>query len=182
MAKSAMKAKVLGAKDLVHDVGDDAAYLAIVDLGSYAKDLPDWDYFSLTKKIAADMSAGRIVAWGCPEGPLTVRLTTKTAGPKRANAKYVSTLVTKGQLCLVGYTSLTMCAQFEDQRFPQSGDLLFSIAPGTYTVTVYRLFAHEAGEQFPAEPLPASDHYEVTFAPGGTAIAHATVPWAPPID
>ncbi len=182
MARRATRFKALGAKDLVEDVGDDPAYLAIVDLDSYPKDLPDWDYYSLTKKIAHEMSAGRIVAWGCPDGPLTVRLTMKTAGPKRSNAKHVATLVTEGRLCLVGYTSLTMCAQFKDQHFPQPGDLAFKMPPGTYTVTVYRLFAHEAGEQFPAEPLPASDHYEVTFSPGGEPIEHDTVPWAPPID
>jgi hypothetical protein len=70
-------AKRLAAKDIVHEVGDDPAYLAVVDLATYAKDLPDWDYCSLTAKIAKDMSAGKVVAWGCPDGPVRVRLTTR---------------------------------------------------------------------------------------------------------
>ena len=181
MAKRAPRAKALGAKDLRHDVGDDPAYIAIVDLDTYAKDLPDWDYYSLTAKIAKDMSAGRIVAWGCPDGPLRVRLTTKKVSPKNANAKHTATLITKGRLCLVGYTSLTMCAQFADQHFPQPGDLLFVVPPGTYAVTVHRLFSHTAGEQFPDEELPDGDHYVVAFARGGKPIKHKSVPWAPPL-
>jgi hypothetical protein len=57
-------------RDLTPEVGDDAAYLATIDLSSSSKDLPEWDFRSLTKMLAADMSAGRVLAWGCPEGPV----------------------------------------------------------------------------------------------------------------
>jgi hypothetical protein len=81
--------------------------------------------------------------------------------------------VTNGKLCLVGYTSLTMCAQFEHQTFPQPGDLVFTLPAGTYTVTVHRMFAHQAGEQFPDEELDADDdHYIVVFAKGGKPIEY----------
>jgi hypothetical protein len=187
MAKQ-VRPKSLGARDLIHEVGDDAAYLAIVDVERYAKDLPDWNYDSLTKKIIKDMSDGRIVAWGCPDGPVRVRLTTRARSSTmtaKTNAKHMATLVTRGKLCLVGYTSLTMCAQFGDQAFPQHGDLLFSLTPGTYAVTVHRLFAHRAGEQFPEEDdLPAGDHYVVSLVPARAAkrMKHRTVPWAPSLD
>ncbi|MBL8938867.1 MAG: hypothetical protein JNM69_30175 [Archangium sp.] len=171
-------------KDLTHEVGDDAAYLAIIDLGSYAKDLPDWDYPQLTKKLAADMSAGRVVAWGCCEGPMQVRLS--RAAPSKAlvkerHAALTSTLVVTGPLCLAGYTSITMCAQFEDQRFPQPADLLFSLPPGRYSVTVSRRFVHEEGEQFPEGELPEGDAYVVTFEPTDAPFVKVSrVAWAPP--
>jgi hypothetical protein len=153
-------------KDVTHEVGDDAAFLAIIDVSSYSKDLPEWDYASLTKKLAADMSAGRVIAWGCPDGPVAVRLSRgapSTALVKERHAFLKSTLVVTGPLCLVGYTSITMCAQFGDERFPQSGDLLFTLPVGRYTVTVSRRFAHEEGEQFPEGELPdgeLADHHD----------------------
>src|SRR5262249_36245283 len=146
-----------------------------------------WDYPSLTTKIANDMSAGRIVAWGCPEGPLRVRLTTNplsAAVAKAAHAHCVATLVTTGSLCLVGYTSLTMCAQFADQMFPQPGDLVFTVAPGTYLVTIYRMFPQGEGhvlfeDQAGEVELPDGDHFIVVFAAAENTetIKHMTVPW-----
>lgn len=170
-------------KDLTHEVGDDAAYLAIIDLGSYEKDLPDWDYRKLTKKLAADVSAGRVFAWGCCEGPVQVRLSRSAPSKtlvKERHAFLTSTLVVTGPLCLVGYTSITMCAQFEDQQFPQRGDLLFSLPPGRYAVTVSRLFAHEDGEQFPEGELPEGDAYVVSFEPTDAPFVKVShVAWAP---
>jgi hypothetical protein len=170
-------------QDLTHEVGDDAAYLAIIDLGSYAKDLPDWDYTTLTKKLAADMSAGRVFAWGCCDGPVQVRLSRSAPSKalvKERHAFLTSTLVVTGPLCLVGYTSLTMCAQFEDEEFPYDGDLLFSLPPGRYSVTVSRRFAHEEGEQLPEGELPEGDAYVVNFEPTGAPFVKVTrVPWAP---
>ncbi|MDP3504921.1 MAG: hypothetical protein Q8S33_31580 [Myxococcales bacterium] len=170
-------------KEVTHEVGDDAAYLAIIDLNSYSKDLPEWDYGSLTKKLAADMSAGRVLAWGCPDGPVAVRLSRAAPSAslvKERHAFLKSTLVVTGPLCLAGYTSITMCAQFDDERFPQTGDLLFSVPAGRYAVTVSRRFAHEEGEQFPEGELPEGDAYVVNFEPTNAAfVTVSRVPWAP---
>lgn len=170
-------------KELTHEVGDDAAYLAIIDLGSYSKDLPDWDYATLTKKLATDMSAGRVLAWGCPDGPVQVRLLRSAPSAKLVKERHAfltSTLVVTGRLCLVGYSSITMCAQFEKEQFPQHGDLLFSLPPGRYTVTVSRRFAIEDGEQFPEDELPEGDAYVVNFEPTDAPFVKVKrVAWAP---
>src|SRR5262245_2305918 len=131
--KARGKPKPLGPRDVAGVVSDDAAYMALIDIGSYEKDLPDWDYGSLTRKIARARNAGQLVAWGCPEQSVRVRLTTRpltAAAAARVCASITARLVVTGPLCLAGYTSLTMCAQFEDYAFPQSGDLVVSIAPG----------------------------------------------------
>lgn len=156
--------------NLVHSLFNDPAYLAIVDVARYEKDFPDWDYDSLSQKLVGAMNRGEVVAWGTPESDLRIRLTTEPCTAK-ADAITRGRLATDGVLCLASYTSLTMCAQFEDERFPQRGDLLFEIPKGAYDVTVHRLFAHEDGAQFAHDDagqlaeLPKGDHYVVVFTP-----------------
>lgn len=160
--------------DLSHRLGNDPAYLAIVDVNRYAKDLPDWNFDTLTVKLVAAMNDGAAFAWGTPEALLTVRVTTDPLDADtraRCTASASGRLITSGSLCLASYTSLTMCAQFKTREFPQRGDLAFELRPGSYDVTVHRLFAHADGAQF-ADDLPETgDHYVVVFAPADPAVA-----------
>jgi len=175
---------LLTSTELRHELGNDPAYLAIIDLERYAKNLPDWDYGTLTAKLVADMNEARVIAWGTPEANLRIRLTTQPLDAATAAAVNATTrgrLKTTGRLCLANYTSLTMCAQFEKYSFPHDEDLAFALAPGTYDVEVHRLFAHADGAQDPDEKLPAGDHYVVVFTPASADAepVHATsIAWA----
>jgi hypothetical protein len=159
--------------------------MALVDVRSYAKDLPRWNYDSLTTKIVGEMNAGHIVAWGCPGMTVQVRITRRPLAA-RARARVVASmrarLVTAGELCLAGYTSITMCAQFSDHKFPQPADDVVRVDGGTYDVDVHRLFAHTPGAQGADEQLPTGDHYVVVLTPAAMDVPvtpHAWVPWAP---
>jgi hypothetical protein len=152
--------------DVTVELYDDPAYFALLDVASYAKDLPDWHYSTLTRMIAAQMSQGRIVAWGCPEITLCVRFTASPLTSEvesRVVASVRGALVTDGILCFAGYTSLTMCAQFADCTFPQVQDTLLRVPKGTYGVVVHRLFEHKAGEQLPEDDLLEGDDYVVVL-------------------
>jgi len=168
--------------DLSHRLGNDPAYLAIIDIARYPKDLPDWNFTTLTAKLVGAMNDGAAIAWGTPQDSLTVRLTMTpldASTKRRVDATTVGRLVTAGSLCLANYTSLTMCAQFEDCAFPQREDFAFELRPGSYDVEIHRLFAHADGEQF-AE-LPPGDHYVVVVTPAETmrAAPSATkIAWA----
>jgi hypothetical protein len=178
------KSSSLADGDVTIELRDDPAYFALLDLGTYAKDLPDWDYASLTRRVAGQMRQARIVAWGCPEVLLRVRFTLSPLTPDvdaRVVASMSGALVTDGALCFAGYTSLTMCAQFPDQAFPQPADTLLRVPKGRYKVVVHRLFEHEAGKQFPAGELPEGDHYVVELRrdPKAKAPERSHVVWAP---
>lgn len=178
-----MNLPALATDDLCHELGNDPAYLAIVDIDRYAKDFPDWDYASLTAKLVADMNAGVVVAWGTPEDNLRVRLTRRpidAATAVRVDASTCGRLSTGGRLCLANYTSLTMCAQFAKYGFPHDEDFAFTIPAGTYDVEIHRLFAHADGAQSPAGELPEGDHYVVVFTPADdSAPPHALrIAWA----
>jgi len=170
--------------DLSHRIGNDPAYLAIVDVDRYAKDLPDWTFDTLTAKLVAAANEGAAFAWGTPEALLTVRVTTDPIDAEaraRCTASTSGRLITSGSLCLASYTSLTMCAQFSRRTFPQPGDLAFQLRPGSYDVTVHRLFTHADGAQF-ADDLPTpGDHYVVVLAPADPAVEPpraSAIPWA----
>jgi hypothetical protein len=150
--------------DITVEFCDDPGYFALLDVATYAKDLPDWDYSSLTRMIASQMQQRRIVAWGCPEMLLRVRFTLSPLSAEadsRVVASMSGALTTDGLVCFAGYTSLTMCAQFPDYTFPQPEDTLFRLPKATYKVAVHRFFEHKAGQQFAEGELPEGDHYVV---------------------
>jgi len=170
--------------DLSHRLGNDPAYLAIVDVNRYAKDLPDWNFDTLTAKLVAAMNDGAVFAWGTPEALLTIRVTTDPLDADtraRCTASTSGRLITSGSLCLASYTSLTMCAQFTTNEFPQPGDLAFELPPGSYDVTVHRLIAHADGAQFSDDLPQPGDHYVVVLAPADPAVEvprASAIPWA----
>jgi hypothetical protein len=142
------------------------AYIALLDLRSYEKDLPDWDYNSITRKILHQMEQERIFAWGCPEDGFQIRLTRRS--PQRGNFRPKETargiITTSGALCLTSYSHLTYCAQFGHAKLPQLdasqfSDVAFSVEPGRYEITVYVMFAWDHYEQF--AKLNKGDNYTV---------------------
>lgn len=157
----------LKAKGLTFALTSEPAYLALIDVDRYEKDLPDWDYRSLTKKIVADMNAARVVAWGCPAAALTIHV--KTKAPASSEAVFSARLSTTGTLCLATYDSISMCAQEESESLPQKNDHLFRVAPGDYRVDVHRLFAHSDG-------APFADDDELSFV---IAMSPAVKTWKP---
>lgn len=171
----------LGRDDLVIALFDDPGFMGLFDVGSYAKDLPDWDLGTLAARVCDEMAAGHAVAWGHPEAKLTVRVTTRPIDVPDASARFDATLVSTGQVCLSGYTSITMAAQFAKHTLPQPDDTAATLAPGRYAVTVWRRFAHTPGRQDPDGALPAGDHVIVrlTRDDGATAARPAQVPWTP---
>jgi len=159
--------------DVVHSIGNDPAFLTVLDVELYSTDLPDWDYGTLTAKVVTAMTDGAAVAWGTPEGDLSIRLTMRPLDEttkQRVDARTAGRIVTSGALCLASYTSVTMCAQFDDEGFPQAGDLVFEVPAGSYDVHVHRMFRHEDGQQF-GDDEPEGHHYVVVFTPSAATSA-----------
>lgn len=183
MARKSSKVPELGSKGLVFEVDGEMPYLAILDVASYTNDLPDWEFDTITKKITAEMNAGHIVAWGCPEVGLSIRITDQPLRkPELAkqDASISALLSTEGLLCLAGYSSLTMCAQFSDEKFPQIIDHAFRVKPGTYRVDVHRLFAHRSGDDSPKEELEDGEYvYVVALSPATKAFEPTRQRWVP---
>ena len=160
----------------------DPAYMAIVDVATYDKDMADWDYSRLTAKIACQMEQERIFAWGCPEYPLQVHITTHTpnASDFHPTESVVGFLTTSGGLCFTSYDNLTMCAQFEEYHFPSHDDHPFTVELGRYQITVHRMFHWKHGAQFP-DTVNDGDHYIIVLCPAPSSASPVhfdSVPWA----
>ena len=167
---------------VIHHVAE--AYMALLDLRAYDKDLPDWNYTSITRKILREARKERIFAWGCPEHGFQIRITRQT--PKPRNFRSVETakgvVTTSGALCLTSYSHLTYCAQISEAHLPQLdasafSDVAFSIEPGRYEVRVYRMFPWDHHEQF--AKLNKGDNYVVHLREIHATKPHVTVEWVP---
>jgi len=44
--------------DVVHSIGNDPAFLTVLDVELYSKNLPDWDYGTLTAKVVTALTDG----------------------------------------------------------------------------------------------------------------------------
>jgi hypothetical protein len=160
----------------------DPAYMAVLDIATYDKDMADWDYERLTTKIASQMEQERIFAWGCPEGDLQIRITANLpSGSSFHPIESVSGfLATSGQLCFTSYDNLTMCAQFEKYHFPEHKDHPFTVDPGRYQITVYRMFHWQHGEDS-YESIEEGDHFIIVLRPAPSSapsLRFDSVPWA----
>ena len=158
-------------------VSNDPAYMAVLDVTTYDKDLPEWNYRTLTERITGEMNAGHIVAWGCPENSSRVRVVRRpltSDEQKLVHASVSGLLSTSGVLCIASYTDLTMCAQFAHETFPQNPEDELCVPAGTYRADVHQLFPHQPGEQFAEIPDDRELHYLVvlTALPAGD--------WKPP--
>jgi len=167
---------------MVFNHATDPAYMAVLDIATYDKDMADWDYHRLTAKIASQMEQERIFAWGCPECDLQIRITANP--PSGSNFHPVESvsgfLATSGQLCFTSYDNLTMCAQFKEYHFPDHEDRPFTIEPGRYQITVHRMFHWQHGEQSP-ESIEEGDHFIIALRPAPSSapsLRFDSVPWA----
>lgn len=158
--------------------------MAILDPWSYDKDLPDWGYMSLTRKILRQSGQERIFAWGCPEHGFQIRITRRA--PKRGNFRPIETakgvVTTSGALCLTSYKHLTHCAQIPEAELPQLdastfSDVAFSVEPGRYEIAVYMMFAWDHEEQF--AKLNRGDNYVVHLREIRGTERRAMAGWVP---
>ena len=170
----------LGKSDMVFSHSPNPAYMAVLDIPTYDAFLPDWDWHSLTARVARQMSQERIFAWGCPEYDLQVRITaTAPSGDFRPVESISGFLTTSGRLCFASYDNLTMCAQFDDRRFPDHEDQPFTVDAGHHQIVVHCMFYWRHGQQFP-DRIAEGDHYIIVISPADRSLSpkyFGTVPW-----
>ena len=162
--------------------GDNAAFLAIVDIDTYDIYDYDWDYHNLNERLTTRINLKKAIAWGCPQDEFQIRITQSISEEeiKQSFNSFSQNYESHGVLSLSNYTSLTMCAQFDDFKLPQPEDGVFSVKPNGYLVTIYQMFAWETGQQF-AEKLNQGDNYIIVFKKNSFAHPKNTftkIPWS----
>jgi hypothetical protein len=147
-------------QDLVFEYSPDPAYLAVVDLDSYAFFVRDGlEYREMLSHLNDQMIQRRCVAWGCPQANLRVRVVfTRDHKASQSVTEYASAfqrwVCTQGRLCFASHNDLFHCAtnpEWSVFHGPESPDNFLPrellVPAGTYSLIVFRHFGWFEGEQ-----------------------------------
>jgi hypothetical protein len=164
-------AVALDHRDITHRIGNDPAYLAIIDTARYSADMPDWDYDTLTEKVTAAMNRGKLVAWGTPEDDLLVRLTMtplNDVSVRSVNASIRVRLITAGRSAS-RTTRRSRCARSSATPTSRRSRIWNSPFPPAHTTSRSSACSHTSD----------GDHYVAVFTPATGALSRfAWVAWA----
>ena len=168
---------------MIADMIGDGSYLAILDAGRYASFVgSDWyendrllePHFveQMRRNVALVWDTGLETDW---------RLEIREAfSSDRGFREVVGSIESSnGTLCLVNYDSLSMAAQFADQRLPDASSKELLLAPGIYKFRVIQVIdprdRTSLTEQFDAGGANFVLEYERTDRP---LTAWTEVPWS----
>jgi len=150
------------------EIPDDSGFMALVDPDAYPGFIgPDWDFTQLYARFAEAMAARSLLIWGTGDGGMWTVDVLTDGGAAPAGFRRVSgpIRVTAGRLALVGYESLSMVAQFADERLPEAhlADLVVEVPPGDYTCEIVQLADDEG--------------FVIAVTPGAGPATWAEPPW-----
>jgi hypothetical protein len=141
---------------------DRDAFVALASVNEYNIYDFDWDWENIQSRSLALMNRNSMIAWATPQHRFKIKVSLSKPDISRAVEKFSAVLQITGVVCLCGYTTITMCAQFDNYKIPQPEDGVFRLPHGLYEVTVYSMFEWDHWDQF-AVKLNEGDHYIVVF-------------------
>lgn len=121
--------------------------LALVDPDAYDGFIDaNWTYEKILERFRAAMTLRQLLIWETGlEGIWRVRISDDDGQSREAPHGFRSvrgTIQTSGKLYLVNYETLSMVAQFEDEKIdsPHKSRFALTVTPDTYQVTVVQMF------------------------------------------
>lgn len=125
-------------------ITDDSGFLALVDHHAYQGFVAaEWTYESVLRHFRAAMVDRSLLLWGTGrEEDWTVELLVGGAAPATGFRRVTGPIrVSAGELHLTNYESLTMVAQFADERLPEAHlrDLVVDLPTGEYHCEIVQL-------------------------------------------
>jgi hypothetical protein len=126
------------------EVTDDSGFLAVVVPATYQTFVDrNWKFDQLFDHFRQEMAQRSLLVWGTGlEGiwKVDVRVQQSSARGFRENSAPLS--VVGGAVLVTNYESLTMVAQFEDERLPQKHeqDQLVTLPDGDYCCRIVQMF------------------------------------------
>jgi len=119
-------------KPLQLTIPSDYGCLALVAYDSYISFVnEDWELEQLKSHLIKQNNEMNIVPWGCVDGNWIVNIIFSEAD-KKGEREFKSTIKSPGKLLLTTYDSITMAAQYEDEKLPLEGEesLIFEVPAG----------------------------------------------------
>lgn len=120
----------------------DYGCLAIVAPDSYEAFVHEnWELEQLKSHIICQNKMKRIVPWGCVSGNWIINIALSEVN-MAGDREFWSQIETTGRLLITTYDSITMAAQFKDEKVPQNHELdqVFEVPSGQYVVKVIQNF------------------------------------------
>jgi len=123
-------------------IPSDYGCLAIVAYDSYISFVnEDWELEQLKAHIINQNNKMNIVPWGCVDGNWIVNIVfsnSNTTGER----EFKSNIKSSGKLLLTTYDSITMAAQYEDEKLPLEGEEnnVFEVPASLYSVKIIQNF------------------------------------------
>lgn len=101
----------------------------------------NWELEQIKLHIIQQNNEMNIVPWGCVNGNWIVNFEFSESN-LHGECEFESYIKTTGKLLLTNYDSITMAAQFEDEKLPQEHETgqVFNLPAGTYLVKVIQNF------------------------------------------
>jgi len=166
------------------DITDDSGFLALVDPDAYRGFVgEDWQSEDVLQRFQEEMLALHVLPWGTGMENLwrvVVRRTiTSVSGFREVTGWIISS---SGRLLLTNYESLTMVAQFEDQRLPQpqERDQLLEVEPGAYRCRIVQLHNPAYSPENSAAIEDARMHFLVELEQAeAPKTPWSVIPWFP---
>jgi hypothetical protein len=126
------------------DVTDDSGYLALVDPDAYQSFIGvDWTLEDVVRRFLEQMAQRRLLIWATGlDGSWRVQVNDRRSAREGFRSTAGPITVTAGRLLLTNYESLTMAAQFEDERLPLRHELdrIIELPAADYDCHVVQLF------------------------------------------
>jgi hypothetical protein len=146
-------------------ITDDTGMLALVDPIAYKGFIDrDWTYDQIVERFREAMTLKQLLIWETGfEGIWRVRISDdddRSGEAAQGFRSITGPIQTSGTLYLVNYETLSMVAQFEDERIDSPGKLrfCFTVKPDIYNVTIVQMFNPAAQtDDSPAVDPPAVD-------------------------
>jgi len=146
-------------------ITDDTGMLALVDPIAYQGFINrNWTYDQIVERFREAMTLKQLLIWETGfEGIWRVRISDDNDRSRQATQGFRSItgpIQTSGTLYLVNYETLSMVAQFDDERIDSPDKLRFclTVKPDIYQVTIVQMFNPDAQtDDPPAVDPPAVD-------------------------
>jgi len=125
-------------------ITDDTGFLAIVNADKYHSFVgAEWELIQLKDRFVDEMNNNNLIIWATGhENEWNVIFLDKPSEniPFREFSKTIH--VTNGKLFLTNYEDLTMAAQFQEEKIPQThnAELYINLDDGMYEFTIRQLF------------------------------------------
>ncbi len=134
---------------------DDSGLLSLTDVACYKSFLSeDWTYEGIVEHFEKEMEKRSVLVWDCGDGgdSYSVEVRRRITEEHGIRAFEGSITASDGKLHIISYSSLTMAAQFEDERLPSFHEATncIEVERGTYRVRIIQLFDPARTEETPA--------------------------------